>query len=206
MRKVSIFIAGFLLFLGIFASASRSVIASEGQVELRSTLGDDSRCFAASVLMQDLNYNILMSCRDLIYPAQPEILSYAIWATGKDDGKVFKLGALNFGKVTFRTPKAFVNIFITQERNVNEHQPKGIVVMKGDLMPITFLETRPHITPTITPNPKNFGEIIGTVSVTPTPISTQSKASRFVAAGGLLALGGIFVLIMIIVFVTRPRK
>lgn len=150
--SISFFFAAMLFFL-----AASSVRASEGSVELVSTSGQNSRCFANSVLMRDFNFTIVVNCRDLLYPPAPDLFSYLLWATASKDGKAIKLGELGVGKAEFRTPVAFSNLFVTPERDANVNSPTGPVVMQGAVQPVGFLEGAPAPElqqPTPTPTPK----------------------------------------------------
>src|SRR3989339_378155 len=49
-------LAATVAFLALFSV--KEAQASEGQVELRSTRGENARCYAASILMRDLKYRI----------------------------------------------------------------------------------------------------------------------------------------------------
>ncbi|MFV1917187.1 MAG: hypothetical protein ACC618_01735 [Patescibacteria group bacterium] len=172
--------------------------ASEGTSELRSTTGQSFRCFVSSLLMQDQNYNILVSCRDLLYPAGDNIFEYMLWINPKDGGKAVKLGPLNRGKAQFRTKEAFLTLFVTTELNANVRSPGGNTVMTGTLSPITFLD-RPT-----TPTPTPEGEEGQKAEEEQKPSSGPKLGLAIKRAGAaillaLVAIGGlIFVL-------TRPR-
>lgn len=124
----------FLFLNAVFA------YASEGTVELRSTIGQESRCLATSVLMTDFNYSVIVSCRGLTYPPAVDMFSYVLWAIAIKDGKPVKLGEVGVGKVEFRTPAAFSNLFITKELNNTVKSPSEATVMQGNVQPIGFLE------------------------------------------------------------------
>lgn len=150
--SISILFVAMLFFL-----ATASAEASEGNIELGSTAGQNSRCFANSVLMRDFNFTVVVNCRDLLYPPAPDLFSYLLWATAIKDGKAIKLGELGVGKAEFRTPVAFSNLFVTPERDTNINSPTGPVVMQGTVQSVGFLEGTPVPElqqPTPTPTPK----------------------------------------------------
>lgn len=156
------------LALAIFVLANSTARASEGTVELRNTVGSDARCFATSVLMEDLNYNILVSCRDILYPGGTEVFSYVTWASPTDGSNPVKLGTLDLGKVVFETKKPFLSLFVTKEIDSRVRSPQGQVVMQGSVKQIELLENPNSIVkeepdmiePTVTPSPKPKSSII----------------------------------------------
>jgi hypothetical protein len=139
MSKSKLFIfSAFLIFF--FAISLKTASASEGIVELRSTTGQNSRCFAVSVYLTDGQYHILVTCRDVIYPADPKVLNYILWATPEDDKKPIRLGKIGVGKLSAQTKSGFSNLFVTKEENAEIKQPSGPLIMRGDARPISFLE------------------------------------------------------------------
>lgn len=188
-RFLFLFIA--ILTLGFFYFfPSRAAHASEGTVELQSTTGQASRCLVTSVLMTDLNYTLLTSCRDLIYPPAVDLFTYVVWSSPLQAGqKSVRLGELAFGKSEFRTNLAFSSLFVTAEQTGGVNSPSGIVVMQGQVQPVIFLAGPPK--PTITPSPAE--EI---KQPAPTPTATKSGT---LLSGVRRVL--IIVLIVILVFV-----
>lgn len=137
-----IFLAAFVI---TFFSLVGRVSASEGIFELYSETEKDYRCFAASLLMPKGNFEVMVSCRDLIYPSQPEISSYILWANSIDGEKQVKLGDLGIGKAQFSTKTYFDELYVTIERNKRVKQPEGPVVMSGYIQEIDLLEFTPDI-------------------------------------------------------------
>jgi len=173
----------------------RNVKATEGEIELSSTVGEATKCYAASVLMRDLFYNIVMSCRDLKYPANPDLFIYLVWATPSAGGKAVKLGDLGVGKAFFRTKTTFTNIFVTQENNVGAPTPSRNVSLYGDVKSLEFL--RLPSTPTPIPDASQ-------TTASPLPIPPEPKETIFSALkkAGLI-FGGVVVLIVLVVIITR---
>jgi len=194
--KKKLLTALFSALIVLFFSATRTH-ASEGTFELRSTGAEDTRCFVASLLMQDFNFRILVSCRDLIYPAGDDIFSYMLWATPKEGGAPIKLGQLAYGKAEFRTNKAFTNLFVTTERNANTKTPSSNVVMRGTLHSITFLE-RPT-TPTPAP-PGQEGQ-----EAEAQTLSTRERLVAGLKRAGLVSLIALVAVIGLVFVVTRGR-
>jgi len=192
------FLIGAILSLAFFFLATK-VSASEGTFELRSTAGEDTRCFVASLQMQDLNYRILVSCQGLIYPAEGSIFSYMLWATPKEGGNPLKFGPLGFGKAEFKTNKAFTDLFVTTEQNPNTRTPSGTIVMRGTLQPITFLQ-RPT---TPTPSPQGQNEETQTGGAQGT--STTDKLLLGLKRAGLVSLLALVAVVALVFVITRGR-
>ncbi|GEM_PF-5569590 len=166
MKKLAV--CGVTIFLlGLILTSPKLASASEGIFELRNTAGQMARCWVASVLMPDFNYSVLVSCRDIIYPAGPELNSYILWATPVDGKGYIKLGQLGRGKVEYKTPKQFVELFVTLEQNEGKNEPTTPAVMRGYLQKISFLDKepssveevalkeKPTVTPTLVKAPEN---------------------------------------------------
>jgi len=192
--KLVTLIASFLALLFISAG---SASASEGFVDLKNSMGNDSRCHATSVFMPDFNYTVLITCSDLIYPVNAELLYYVVWATPLQGGDPIRFGDLGFGKVMFRTPTSFSSIFITQERqNAARIKTPGTVVMRGNVRGIPFLQSAnnaqaPEATdlPILTPEP----------TVAPTGLFSRFKT------GTIVIIVSIFIIIAMLILV-KPFK
>lgn len=199
------------LIIGVFLVLIAGVgtaFASDGTFELRSTTQYDYRCFAASLLMQNANYKIIVSCRNILYPVPIEgaNYSYVLWANPIDGGNPIKLGGIGLGKGEYATKKAFASLFITTEKNAKANAPAGEVVMRGSVKPITFLEKPTSDTTQQTDNNTQEGEN-KTESPTPEPTKTSVRDRLIVGlkrAG--LASGLALVAILGLVFIlTRPK-
>lgn len=187
------------LFIFVFAFLFPNLVkASEGTIELRSTTADDYRCFAASLKMQDGTYHIPISCRDLIYPAGPDIFSYVVWANLVGGGNPLRLGSLGFGKAEFKTKTAFTTLFVTTETSSKTKTPQGQVVMRGVVQPITFLE-RPT-----TPTPAPEGEEVAAPEVQ--KLSTRERLLLGLRRAGLAALLALVALVGLVFVLTRGRR
>lgn len=205
MKKIKI-IFSLTLFLFLFIFSIKLIDASEGTFELRSTVGQESRCFAASLLMQDRAYTILITCRDLIYPAEFDLTNYILWAQPIDGSKAVNLGQLGYGKATVRTTKAFSSLFVTTEGNPGVREPAGKLVMKGNNIPVTFLEspTSPTLSPEAEEGKETEGEAEKDVSETKN-LSTKEKLFLALRRAGIAALLALVALIGLIFVVTRAR-
>jgi len=183
----------------LFLSAV-SVFASEGTFELRSTDSNNYRCFVASLQMQNLTYNVAISCREIVFPLDTTIYSYILWANPSSGGSPIKIGNIGLGRAQFSTKTNFSSLFITGEQNPNVKVPTGNVIMKGSIKPITFLETE---TPTTTSSP---GEQSVSPTLTPGPqTSLRDRILTGLKRAGLatgLALVAIFGLVFVL---TRPK-
>ncbi len=129
----------FLSFVFLFVFL-RTVSASEGTFELRSTDGNDYKCFAASLRMQNGVYKVILSCRNIIFPVDETIFSYILWANPETGGTPVKVGSVGLGKGEYGVKTSFASLFVTTEQNPNVKTPEGKVVMKGSIKTIRFLE------------------------------------------------------------------
>lgn len=175
MGKLRVLIASVFVLALLFVAAP-TVLGSEGVVEMRSTTGQNSRCFVSSTLMTDFNYAIVANCRDLIYPPASDLFAYILWSNPIQGGKPVKIGSLGFGKNEFRTQAAFSSLFVTKERNDGVGSPSTLITMQGEVQTINFLE-KPG----------------GAVAPSPTPTGkpkTQAEKPKAATKGGEL-IGGL---------------
>jgi len=193
------FVLSLFITVGFFLLSISIVLANEGIVKLRSTGGQDFRCFAASIRMQDQNHRVIISCRDLIYPGGVTVFDYILWGDPTGGGDPFKLGPLGTGKAEFKTKEIFAGLFVTTEENSRTREPKGEVVMRGALELIEHLE-RPT-TPTPTPeDAQPSEEQVAEESSTGSRLSTALKRAGIVI---LLALAAVVGLVFVL---TRQRS
>lgn len=182
-----------LVVIALVAVSSRANVYAD-EVNLRNITGETARCTVYSVLMQDSNYNLLLDCRDILYPGGSSVFSYVLWAVPSDGGNQFRLGTIDFGKNFFKTRTAFNALYITKETNSNTRTPTGPIIMQGSVQRNEFLDG-----PAPTPNPNELG------SPSPTPIATPAPRNlgSIFAAGGVLAFLAIFGVILVIFVITR---
>lgn len=200
MTKKAILLAPFLAVI-IFLFSASSSYADEGTVDLRSTTGEVSRCVAFFVLLQDQNYNILVSCRDLIYPVDSSALNYTVWATPTKGGSAIKLGTLGFGTASFRTNQQFSNLFVTNEKDQYARTPQGGTVMRGTVEPVTFLERPTTPTPT-----SGTSTTSGSTQATPTGAqTTTSKLLVGLQRAGILSVIALVAIVGLVFVITRAR-
>lgn len=200
MRNIKLIII-IIFFFGFLFSAGKTN-ASEGFAELRSTTGEDYRCAASYMRMLNRTYKILVSCRDLIYPPQPEFFAYMMWATRTDNGKPVKLGELGVGKAVFDTKSAFSNLYVTVEQNKGAKNPSSQVVMIGSIQGNTFLD-RPT-TPTPVPEGEEAEEPAEVIEA-PKELSTREKLGEALRRAGFVIVLAVAALIGLIFVLTRPR-
>jgi hypothetical protein len=187
----------------LFVSA-KTVRASEGLFEIRSISGEDARCYATSLLMADGKYQILLGCRDLIFPPQGKIGGYILWAKSSVNGDIFKLGSIGIGKASFSTKDPFNQLFITIEENDKIRVPSENVVMNGGLTRIEFLENTlsnqegvdEEVTPTRTINQEQ---------VEVPQLTTREKLLIGMKRSGIIAGVALIGLIGLILVITRSR-
>ena len=200
MKYFSTFVGTVALVL-IFGASN--VRASEGTFTLRNRVGENARCFATSILMQDRNYNILVSCRDILYPGGTNVFNYVVWGAPVDGGDPFRLGTVDLGKVQFKTKTPFNNLFVTKENDARPRSPVGTVVMSGNLEIIDFLDNAGNSSVSITSPVSN--QELGEPEITPTPTPAPRNIGRIIAAGGVLAFIAIFGVVLVIFVITRRK-
>jgi len=197
MKKILILVA---LTLGMMAAAK--VEASEGTIELRNVGVSDARCFAASILMRDFNYKILLSCRDLVYPAPAgdDLFNYTLWARESGGDGVIKLGTVGVGRGEFESDDAFSQLFITQERNGDARRPSDSVIMVGGVSPIGLLEN-PATTQVQAPS-----EPLATPQPSPTPQEDENGGGFSIIRliGGIVI--GVIVFVVIVALISASRR
>lgn len=167
MRKIP-FLAFFIFILLFLLGVPSPAQASQGVIELKTTVGQRSRCLVDSVLMSDLNFTLLFNCRDLIYPPEPTLFSYVVWATPTSGEKPILLGELGTGKTEFRSAQAFSELFVTTEPTLGVQSPSDRTVMRGTVRQVEFLDG-----PVITPTPTPEGE-----QPTPTPTKAPGRGEE----------------------------
>lgn len=196
MGKFKFLFASLLTCTAIFL-AVKSAWALEGTAELTSTTGASSRCFVSSVLMKNSNYQVLVSCRDLIYPPEANLFAYILWANPAKEGNPIKLGELGVGKAEFTTNKAFASLFVTSEVDGRTRSPSENIIMRGSVEAISFLEK----TEEVKPQPP-------TEEVKPEATPTPSPKDRLLTGlkrAGLVTFAALVALIGLVFFITRTR-
>lgn len=204
MKLIEILIP--LTFFGLFLFYTNDTYASEGTIELESTTNDSFKCFAASLRMQNLEYRIPFSCRNLIYPAGENIFNYVMWAQPKDGDKVIKLGTLGLGKGEFKTKTPFVSLYVTTESKKDTKTPTGNVVMRGNIQPISFLESETSPTPTPSPesDQEETEEITEPEEMKP-ELTTREKLVLALKRAGIATLFALVALVGIIFVVSKSK-
>ena len=194
------FILSFLIIIGFFLLTNSIALANEGIVNLRSTGGQDFRCFVASVRLQDQTHRVIVSCRDLIYPGGVTVFDYVLWGNPIEGGNPFKLGALGTGKAEFKTKEIFTGLFVTTEENSRARNPEGEVVMRGALEVIEHLEK--PTTPTPTPEDAQTDE----EEMTEEDSSTGSRLSTALNRAGIVILLALASVVGLVFVLTRQRS
>ena len=193
--------------MAILFFLAKSAQASEGVIEVVSTTSDVYRCWASSVRMQNQEFRIPFTCRNLIYPANDNVFNYVMWATPQSGGETIKLGALGLGRGQFVTKKAFTSLFVTTERSKDVKTPEGSVVMRGNVEPIEpFFKEGP--TPTPTPTTTAEGGDEGKTQEEQKPSEELTTREKFLLAlkrAGIAALIALVALVGLIFVVTRSR-
>jgi len=178
MRRIGVFVA--FVVLGLFA-LSGGARGSEGTVELNNHVAGSARCWASSVRMVDQTFQVLLSCRNIVYPADTDVFNYGVWASPADGSSAEFLGTVGVGKARFETKKPFSSLFVTIERSQKPSFPGSELVMSGAVRPIEFLA----------PDGPEEPEL-GTPAPTPVPTPKPARGvSRLIAGGGLAIIAGV---------------
>jgi hypothetical protein len=148
--------------------------------------------------MQDLNYRVLVSCRDIIYPGGADIFNYVTWANPASGKAPIRLGEIGLGKVEFKVKEPFNTLFVTKERTENPKTPSGNVVMRGNVEVVSFLDS-----PSANSN-KPSELATPATSQSPTPRSTTSRNPlNWLKIGGAIAFVALFATFLVIFLITR---
>lgn len=179
--------------------------ATEGIIELSSLDGSNARCFAMStVLNRSTNYQVMIQCKNLIYPLENNSEYYILWATNNDEKRTTRrIGDIGLGKITFTTRPEFLNLFITKEQNSFPKEPSTQKIMQGNIKPITFLESPPTPTPTLNPaqiKPTNQSSPI--LSITPTPAPKTNTAGLVIKTITIILAIVVIIIIIVIAIYT----
>lgn len=205
-NKIVIFFTVLLSFVLSFSFFNlKTVTASEGLAELRSTTQDEYRCFVASLLMTNGKFNINVSCVDLLYPPRPpDVNVYMLWGTPSSGDKPIKIGTLGVGKAEFDVKDPFTTLYVTVEENSKVRTPGKNIVMEGPVEPISFLQ-RP-LSPTPTPETEEVTTSEEEQEVTDTSqLSTKDKILLAFRRAGIAALLALVAIVGLIFVVTRSR-
>lgn len=178
-----------------------SAAASEGTAELSNVIGDEARCWVASILTQGYTYKLLVSCRDLTYPASgEEVFNYILWVVPADGTAPQKLGPLGVGKAEFGTATRFGSLFVSKEggkkKTLLGKQEVGEVVMRGEMAPVIFLDTGMATQPTRSPTAAPTAGAGATERVAQS-VKVGSTILRIVVVAFLLGIGAIVVVILV---------
>ncbi len=195
---------GGLIFSLLFLLTVNISSASEGTFELRSTDTNKYKCFAASLQMQNLNYKIILSCRNIIFPVDETIFTYILWANPETGGKPIKVGSVGLGKGEYSIKPAFASLFVTTEQNPNVKEPAGKVVMKGSIKPISFLEKETTVS---SGDEKEESE--ESKETTPTPSAGKTSVRDRLLTGlkraGLASALALVAILGLVFVLTRPK-
>jgi len=203
MKKILIILTSTILSLVMFFVLVKKVSASEGTFELESNTRDNFRCFAASLLLENRKYKVIITCRNLLYPPNEELFSYILWANSFTDNKQVKLGSLGIGKATFDTNKPFNHLYVTVEKDKKAKSPSGTIVMQGDLQKLSFLENIQSPTPTEEVDEEEIMK--DETQKEEQPLSTKDKLLTGLRRAGLIAFVALVALIGLIFVVSRAR-
>lgn len=207
-KRLKVLTSAFFIALALFAG-SGSVRASEGTAEIKSTIENGPNCYTASVLMENFEYKVTLSCRNVIYPPSEDQFAYMLWAVPIEGGRTIKLGALGVGKGIYKTKDAFSELFVTSEGNDKVRSPSANVVARGLVDQIEILKKGIPTDEAETTEPaESFGEIIKQPTPIPTLIPTDGGGGFLsgVKRTGIFFAVGIFVLLLFIAFLTRSRS
>jgi hypothetical protein len=192
------------IFISLFVLA-KPAKANEGTVELHNVAGGNSRCYVVSIMMPERNFQMLMSCRDLVYPPGENLFQYVLWEV-TTEGKVERLERVGIGRVQLSTDKPFNSLFITSETDGNPRAPSDRVIMRGDIKPISILESSANAaaisevnpSPSLIPVPNTTKSILAT----PVPKAGQQKESSIISTLVRIFLYIVIGLVIFVILVT----
>lgn len=188
-----------LLFLSaLFALiiVTKPAAASEGTFDIRNVAGGNARCWAASVLMSNFEYEVLLSCRDLVYPVDNNTFNYVLWASPTDSNRANRLGTLGIGKKTFSIDNSFSELYVTEERSSSPRQPSDRVIMRGSVQPIQILDA-----PQLSQEPQGQPlEPMATQTPTPT-VTTETDQENGGGVSAIRIIAGIVIVVVLLVIV-----
>ena len=150
--------------------------------------------------MQDLKYIILVTCRNLIYPAGDDIFSYVLWATPLDGDKPINFGQLGLGRAQFKSGEPFSSLFVTTEGNPKTKSPTGPVVMRGTMQRIPIPQGSEFFDEEKVELPQEV------VQATLTPIPKGSSLVRGLRSAGVAIVLGIVAVVGLVFVLTRSRR
>lgn len=183
--------------------ATSGIHASNGQINLTSTNGKNYRCYAMSSYMANSSYNVLISCKDLIYPPDEGLFKYVVWANPSEGSGPQRLGELGVGTALYKTRTAFSSLFVTTEENQNTRSPQGATVMTGRVNPIPILENEN----VPTPNPEEASqEEIQPEDQTTNEMSTKDRLLLGLKRAGLVSFLALIAVIGLVFVLTRPKS
>lgn len=195
-KKIAI---SFFLFITFLFLIKVNIFAIEGEAELNSTIGQNSRCYAVSIFMPDNRYHVSLTCRNLVYPPQADVLNYVLWGSVADNDRPINLGFLGVGKLEATTDKNIASFFVTPENNLETRQPSGNIIMRGSIIP--FNEFEDIQAP---PVEKGIEENVA-ASTTPTPIPTEGRLQSLLKGLTFLPLAGLVVLVVFLLVLIRRK-
>ncbi len=153
--------------------------------------------------MQDLNFDINVSCRDITYPGGTQVVNYVAWATPLQGGGAFRLGTIDLGKVQFRTLTPFSSLFVTVETDPWTRTPSANVIMSGEHQRDEFLDGNEPRQATDSES-RELGEPVGT-GLPQATAAPSRNIGRIFAIGGFIAFLAIFGVVLIIFVITRRK-
>ena len=188
-------IASTIVLSGLSLASATSAFASEGTFELKNTVGEQARCFAFSVLMPSQKYEVLMSCRDILYPGGTQVFDYVVWAQDAD-GKTENLGTLDKGKIQFSVAKQFASLFVTKETSEKARNPEGTVIMRGYWKDIDILKANAQTTTQPGETPE--------AELTPAPEEVKKGSPlNIFRIGGAIAILFLAATMLVVYFITK---
>lgn len=205
MRKL---LAISVLILSVFFIFSFKAEANEGVIELDSARDTNPRCFVMSTLVnRSRTYNLLVTCKNLIYPVEGNGRYYILWSVPEPDPdkrenerqnereeRPERIGDIKFGKEMFKTRKPFSELFITVENERSPREPSNNRIMEGFVDSVEFLDNTGF-------EEDEESELTPTPSVSPAASVTPTKAPENRSGGIFPAIITIIVLVITIIFI-----
>lgn len=210
---------GFLFILAIYLFTPTSAFASEGTAILSGPT--ETRCYLASILIDENRYKILASCRDLTVPPESETLFYRLWAKrlgvaaatpaaaktfvfGR--GVYFGLGDITSGKLAADSRDPFDEILITAEKETNPSNPNlDKIILSGSVQPIDYGPDLVGIGETLKPT-SPLARVTLEPTPSPTPVPGQPARRNVVATAFRIFLIVLLIIVAVAIIISVIQR
>ena len=182
-----------ILTFGLMFFVNHEAKATEGTIDL---VGDNVECLTMSVETYSNQFSILMRCENLVYPPSNTGILYYAWIENLDNGKILRVGDLDYGRAVYKVNAPFKKMFVTIEGKKNPNSPSDQVVMTGQVQPFQFNNVTSQQPSTITPPPSDE-QVTDEDSAQQIDEQSESSTSFLAKITSFLLRAGIVVLVVV---------